>query len=516
MDHVRRFGQLLLRDNFSHVKQVFDPACGVINSANGELVAAANREILKQNMTPEDKSLITDLKQIKAALGVGGKESTLVELLRALAGAFALKLKVKYAQEKQPDGRRPRLVCNDPGIFFECVLPGVAEKWLVWCPALGEKVRVTDWHLHQAEHQQLRAEGTWARADNNSDLFNDPFREDNNVPVGGNVRVELIPDRVLQNQLSVLQEQYNAGAWMDEATKAERSAWDAPQQELYHRHLSTINARNMAKRIHSEAGPVNEVTGLRELHVVYGKNSLDLGRRTATAPSMQHCPSKLRRVLCCGLYHDIDIVSCHPTLMLQVVRKMVQEGALEWSDALDKLVEYAELDPDGKPAGRMPVLLRVADHFGIDRSGAKEVCKTLVLRVLNGGQVAAWCRETGIAMPEGEPQRDLEDLEEVARIVREAFFAMMERGSLEALRARTWAYMQDKHVRQVQDARHKGETPPQQPSAAKRDRTMFSHCIFNLEDTILDCVDTKLRELGWNVDSLIYDGVRSMPSTVAP
>ena len=201
---------------------------------------------------------------------------------------------------------------------------------------------------------------------------------------------------------------------------------------------------------------------------------------------------------------------------------MVQAGALEWSDALDKLVEYAELDAVGKPAGRMPLLLRVADHFGIDRGVAKDVCKTLVLRVLNGGQVAAWCRDMGIDLPEGEPQRDLEDLVEVARIVRQAFFKMMERdnpGSPEALRTRTWAYMLDKHARQVQDALRKGETPPQKPSFAKRDRTMFSHCIFDLEDTVLDCVDTKLRELGWGVDSLIYDGVsrnalhRSPPST---
>ena len=116
-------------------------------------------------------------------------------------------------------------------------------------------------------------------------------------------------------------------------------------------------------------------------------------------------------------------------------------GALEWSDALDKLVEYAELDADGKPAGRMPLLLRVADHFGIDHGVAKDVCKTLVLRVLNGGQVAAWCRDMDIVMPEGEPQRDLDDLEEVARIVRQAFFEMMKRdnpGSLEVLRTRTW------------------------------------------------------------------------------
>ena len=133
-----------------------------------------------------------------------------------------------------------------------------------------------------------------------------------------------------------------------------------------------------------------------------------------------------------------------------------------------------------------------------------------MLRVLNGGKVASWCRDMDIAMPEGEPQRDLEDLEEVARIVRQAFFKMMEHdnpGSLEALRARTWTYMLDKHQRQVQEAQRKGETPPQEPSIAKRDRTMFSHCIFNLEDTVLDCADTKLRELSWGVDTLNYDGV---------
>jgi len=521
MVQVERFGRLLLGDTFRHVKQVFSGGGGLLLSAHGHLVAAANREILKQ-MTPADKSLIKDLKQIKAALSVSGKGNTLIELLKALAVALGLKLTVKYAQETQPDGKRPRLVRNNPGVRFEVKLDGVAEKWLVSSPALGAKVRVADWQHHHAEQQQLRADDTWAGADDNGDLFNDPFRVPEDDPAVGsnpNVRVELIPDHALQRELTALQAQHDAGAWMDAASSATRSAWSEPQLAMYRRHESTTNALNAAKAIDREVLPVNEATGLRELHVVYGKNSLDLGRRTATAPSMQHCPKELRKALCCELYHDIDIVSCHPTLMLQVVRKMVQAGALEWSDALDKLVEYAELDAAGKPAGRMPLLLRVADHFGIDHGIAKDVCKTLVLRVLNGGHVASWCRDMDIAMPEGEPQRDLEDLEEVARIVRQAFFKMMEHddpGSLEALRARTWTYMLDKHQRQVQEARRKGETPPQEPSIAKRDRTMFSHCIFNLEDTVLDCVDTKLRELGWCVDSLIYDGVSSMPSTDSP
>ena len=72
MFQVERFGRLVLRDNFNHVKQVFEPAArgGLIDATNSDLVAAANREIVKQ-MTPADQSLIADLKQIKAELGVG-------------------------------------------------------------------------------------------------------------------------------------------------------------------------------------------------------------------------------------------------------------------------------------------------------------------------------------------------------------------------------------------------------------------------------------------------------------
>ena len=90
-------------------------------------------------MTPADESLIKELKLIKAALGVGGKGNTLIEVLTALAVALGLKLTVKYAQETQPDGKRPRLVRNDPGVYFERRLPGVAEKWLV-----SETMETTD------------------------------------------------------------------------------------------------------------------------------------------------------------------------------------------------------------------------------------------------------------------------------------------------------------------------------------------------------------------------------------
>ena len=301
---------------------------------------------------------------------------------------------------------------------------------------------------------------------------------------------------------------------MDSVLKPMRAAWDAGQQAAYARHLRSSSALATAKAINLEAEPPDE-RGVRKLHVIYGKNSLGLGRRTASAPSMQHCQKELRRALCGERYHYVDMVSCHPTLMLQVLGLMATAGAIQWSDALDRLVEYAELNDNGEPTGRLPMLLRIAKYFGIDESVAKDVAKTLVLRVLNGGSVVAWCREMDIGSDacEGpiDEQADLRDLAEVARLVREAFFAMLERdqpGARAALQERVGAMLKDRHERRVHDAQRNNETPPQSPSIAARDRTMFSHIMFDLEDRVLDCIDRKLRELGWTVASLIYDGVR--------
>ena len=38
-------------------------------------------------------------------------------------------------------------------------------------------------------------------------------------------------------------------------------------------------------------------------------------------------------------------------------------------------------------------------------------------------------------------------------------------------------------------------------------RSIFSHCIFELEDTVLGTIDAYFKEHGWTVASLIFDGV---------
>ena len=112
--------------------------------------------------------------------------------------------------------------------------------------------------------------------------------------------------------------------------KPMRAAWDAGQQAAYARHLRSSSALATAKAIDRETEPPDE-RGVRKLDVIYGKNSLGLGRRTASAPSMQRTARRS-----CGASsaasattRDVDMVSCHPTLMLQVVRKMVASGAIQ-------------------------------------------------------------------------------------------------------------------------------------------------------------------------------------------
>ena len=56
--------------------------------------------------------------------------------------------------------------------------------------------------------------------------------------------------------------------------------------------------------------------------------------------------------------------------------------------------------------------------------------------------------------------------------------------------------MQDKHVQSEATARARGELPPPPPSTAARERTMFSHCVFELEDRVLGCIDRELHARG--------------------
>ena len=291
----------------------------------------------------------------------------------------------------------------------------------------------------------------------------------------GAQRTETIDSNALSTELQKLQRRQNSPSALTEGEK---------------RWLDFLLALDGA------AAPV--ANGVRSLTVTYGKHRV-IGRRTASHPGMQSCPSGLRSLLLRGV-HDIDIVNCHPVLKLQVAEKMDADTP--------KLREYVE--------NRDPMLQRIADHYGVPTAKAKYA----VIRVLNGGAIEAWIRDAGATRGQGEPQPDLRDLACEARDIQEAFFRMDEfqkhvtslknelqrttAAAVEAaqsrVRAATSHRAKEAAQRQLGNARLKA-------SRHAIDRSAFALCVFELEDKVLGVIDEYFQAHGWTVPTLIFDGM---------
>ena len=90
-----------------------------------------------------------------------------------------------------------------------------------------------------------------------------------------------------------------------------------------------------------------------------------VGRRYAAKwPSLQQIPSWMRADVCAGLLCDLDVVNCHPELLLQLAHR---HGA-----DVPALEAYVR--------AREPTLDAVRRHYGCSR----EAAKVLFLRMING------------------------------------------------------------------------------------------------------------------------------------
>ena len=401
-------------------------------------------------MTESDKGILKQLRLDKEKLGMGGKGNTILECLRAIFKAIGMKLEVEKKKVSLGNGKRKELV---EMMWAERILTEVTGAWLVYSDQLGAQVRVDSWKRAHVNAQLDALETGFSTDPDYGNLFTEPFRGQDS----DDVRWEKINDAALTAELS--RRRYVRNTLDGQAP--------TPQIERELRELNVLEA------IDREAEPSRE--GIRRLYVEYGKRS-GLGRRTASYPSMQACPSSLRPLLLKFYYHDIDIVNCHPTLMIQVCEKM----GVQLSE-IPTLVEYVKNRPD--------MLQRIADHFGVE----KEICKFAVLRVLNQGSVQQWCEDGFIGpAPQSLNQSDLRDLAEESRIIRRAFFHFAEQKEPGVVQ----------RLKELARAR-KGASA----SNEAVDRAVFSHCIFEVEDAVLTVVDETFRSTGWVVASLIYDGM---------
>lgn len=364
------------------------------------------------------------------------------------------------------------------------VMPDIVDEWKIFSNRLGFPVCTENW---AAQHATLDEEEGAMGLEDTAELDAALYARPTNM---GDQRYEKIDASALTTQLQRL----CALRDRDRLTKRDK------------RWLDFLIAADVA------ADPA-DANGIRWLAVVYGKNAARvIGRRTASHPSMQHCPSGLRPLLVAHYYHDVDIVNCHPTLMLQVAETM---GVPERKIA--RLREYV--------TNRQAVLDRIGHHYGIPAGGAAgDVRKFGVLRVLNLGAIASWVNDadTGCTRNKDETQADLRDLAKAAEAVHEAFFEMPQfKETVNSLRAEltttTKAKVQaaQERVRAAANtaARERAQTElgnaRRKASTTAIDRSCFSACIFELEDQVLMKIVESFGTGGWTVSSFQFDGLHA-------
>ena len=264
----------------------------------------------------------------------------------------------------------------------------LVDAWRVWSPRLQRSVCVAEW---DQAHGDINEEEVQEAMD--AELDPALFAPDD-AAGGGERRVEMIDAVAHAKELLRLR------------AKPKRNR---TQQDT--RWLHWLEKADEAA--HPPRRDGEEAPDIRKITTTYHKRRV-IGRRTASYPSMQNCPKGLRKRLVKRFYHDIDMVNCHPTLMVQVALKMGVPP-----EEIETLVEYVhgEEDEDGRN-GRERILHRIMTHFGVSREWAKEA----PLRVLNGGSIQKWIADAKCTRGRDEPQSDLQNLQEAAHRVREAFF----------------------------------------------------------------------------------------------
>jgi hypothetical protein len=293
-------------------------------------------------------------------------------------------------------------------------------------------------------------------------------------------------------------EKIDGQALADELERLRKMPRHSDRDNRWFKWLEVADQTALPKR--KEGEPVSAV---RYLVVTYSKRR-SMGRRTASHPSMQHCPSGLRPLLIMYFYHDVDIVSCHPTLMLQVALNMGVPKA-----KLERLHQYVN-------GQREAMLDDIAGFYGVHA----KICKYSILRVLNGGSWEAWVKDAKCTQNTDLPHPYLLEFGDISKLVRGAFFRMDRfKDRIAALRQELFTCA-DAKVKQA-EARLAAATTVKareeerlvlckaraKATASAIERSVFSHCIFELEDAVLATIDSHFNEKGWTVASLIFDGV---------
>ena len=331
------------------------------------VVDIANRESNKEGTRSDDK-FMESLRSHCCMINDGSIDSAdMRKVLNSIAKGCGMELNM---EKKKGTTREDRSARRNyfPLIGFKRLLPEMAGYCLVYSDSLSREVSVNRWTAEHAavdeEEQMLRSQAI------NGDISfseGDAWMDMECESDDGNTF------QPPENTRCQRTEKLNGEVLASELTRLRGKKLSPLVSELEKRWLDWLEEANRVAMPLLEKGCAPPAE--RMLTVVYGK-SREIGRRTASHPSYQHCPSTLRPLLAGSYYHDVDMVNCHPSLFLQVATKM---GVA--AEVLTPLHDYV--------TDRDAVLHRIGEWYGVP---AKR-CKYAVLRVLNGGSMFTWIKD---------------------------------------------------------------------------------------------------------------------------
>lgn len=211
----------------------------------------------------------------------------------------------------------------------------------------------------------------------------------------------------------------------------------------------------------------------------------------ARSVCIQAAPREMRPFLCGRWAHDFDMVNAQPEMLRQL------PGRLSW---VDNRIAPVLPEMERWCADRPEYIAHVADFHRLPADAErhyeyrKDIVKELMIRLMFGGQYNSWikdvCTEFG-RQHANEPRspRVVALASELAQLRKDVFESRQWCGFVEKDSARLWK----------EGKKHNQEAV---------DRSVFARIAQRTENEVLTVMRTFLKEQGWTVLTLCFDGVR--------
>ena len=236
---------------------------------------------------------------------------------------------------------------------------------------------------------------------------------------------------------------------------------------------------------------------LRPMRVPYAR-LYNYGRAYSKAPkgpnwsenqpssvSVQGMSAALRPFLLNTVCHDIDIENCHPTLIEQLAKWWHM-----WPEhgGIAKPIDTTQLH--SLVTDRAAFFEQIATFHALPpeehRPGhRKKLCKQLILRLMYGGSYEAWLREHRLPLGKRVPR--VVALQQEIATIRDALLNSNRFGT----------FVQAERARLANKGKRDEEA----------DRSIFAKIAQHLEHTVLMAMRNYLIWRGWEVHSLVFDGL---------